>query len=172
MCQCNGESKENCPWCRLQVCGGQGRAPEEVFGCGKSDREQRWRPANGTGVALLGYDPVQLLVGEARGDLVAVLQSADVRGRPWAAHKAFCPTPEPSPGQSRGEPQGKHQGPKSKDSRAAVEPGREDCILHYRASLVHSSEGIVKRKITLFVKSHCPFPLWQPLVQLGEEHWR
>lgn len=78
------------------------------------------------------------------------------------------------PGQSRGEPRGKHLGPKSKDSKAAWASGREDCTLHYRVSLVHSSEGIVKRRITLFVKSCCPFPLWHPLVGLGKEHlqWR
>ena len=56
--------RKPCLWCRLQVRCGQGKAHEEVFGCGKSNREQRWWPANRTVVACLGYDLVQLLVGE------------------------------------------------------------------------------------------------------------
>lgn len=71
-------------------------------------------------------------------------------------------------------PEGKDQGLKSKDYKAAWESGREDCILHYRASLVHSSEGIGRRKITPFVRSCCPFPLCCPLVWVGKDHlqWR
>lgn len=60
------------------------------------------------------------------------------------------------------EPEGEHQGPKSKS-------GREDCILHCRASLVHSSKGTGKRKITFFGNSCCPFLLWHPLVPLYKE---
>ena len=69
---------------------GQGKAREEAFGCGKSKAEQCWWPANRTGAALLGCDPVQLLAVEACSDLVAALHRADVQAHPGTSRDASC----------------------------------------------------------------------------------
>lgn len=80
---------------------GQGKAHEEVSGCGKNNCGQ----LIGQRLHFWGYDLVQLLAGEPCGDLAAALHRADIQGHS---------------GQStRDDPEGKHQGPKSKDSKAA-----------------------------------------------------
>lgn len=130
----------------MRVRCGQGKAVEQVTVNGGGGQPLGWL-LHFWGRLWYGFLLGKLVV---TWWLLCTMQtSRDIQGHPGAAHKTFCLMSESSPGQSRGEPEGKHQAPKSKDSRAAWESGREDCILCYRASLVPSSEGIGKRKITL-----------------------
>lgn len=148
-----------------------GETLEELLGCGKRgcgkwDCEQCWWPANGTGV-LLELDSEELPVGKL---VVAVLQCDNVQGHPGTSrdaqgHPLFCLMPKSSSGQSRAELGGKNQGPKSRDSKVFGESGRGYCVIHDQPWVGDSREGIRKGKITLSVRSCCPFPLWHPLVQ-------